>query len=1297
MLKTKIYLYDSTKEADGYRGTDYSAYVLQGNLDTEDITQKLDNAEITLQGLSSKTPFSPGTKFVIDKTHISDLGVETIYATYHMCVEEDIVMQPIMSDNEYFVHNITLYEASIVAQKRLCDNISATYKLKDVSLQENVAFPDRQAQFVNTKSEFETTDNWGYSETGTIIKKTYFRYGKYFDFNGKIEMKTQAGIIPQAGKYYKDVAGFGTNGSYKAKFQLPKLEIRYGWNNHTGFLLIGNASIEWTVEQYSLNGNTIEKTWRGTVHSNSDLSYAKYVIKGLVPSEVQQPTEPPAAFTKHWLIETSTAAEAFAKQYTEETETTPVYETDLIDVLPDKIYTVSVSLHNYENNPPQWTSGNLLIYGTKRYTEANPTRREVRAPGSVTSGSQQIEISDEYLTNENTTASTSFQTYSIATKKILFQSSTAYSALSLINKAVMNSGTYDKVDGVYSGDINARENDNDNGKLLSPAPFYVDPAFLQELSITAVVENFYNQKNLWEILCEVGLYIHAIPEIRFGENDKFMITFNRLGRTDEKQKRFTRNSVMNFVGIENYISSCSSYISNMVQLDGQIEEWTAAKTTQESPLVFNDTCAIVVSKPIIELLKIEVKATKAFTISDGTSTKSIAAGTIADMTSFVFERNIYKCLSIDTKVEPNVGYSLYYDLGKNSIEGCDYRSPTINSGDLQSDYAIKKAIFTAFWGAYLPTPSGKAWSELCVNDFVFRVVYRTKDNVRQNQSRPDIRKYLVASKFDKYPQNWQFNNQQDTLVDSQKFGNMVFGKLIRTGNLTYKTSEWHDESEYDQLRHKGELYRLDDGDLYYVSQVTHTTYTGHIVSDIEFSKDYNELSPIIGIPSEPRFYEISEQSHIARDYSINDFLLVSTDVEYYGTSRKDIKDFTEIKNLLFDKNTFPKFALTAFKGDKDVDKTGERNAGEPFLYKEILSPISAYSSQNTLTYAWDMLDNFSAGDNLSNTRYKDKQVSDNTYRALQAVQYTDTFGRASLLDYFVIKDLPDLTTEQVLKLPESPVTAKYNENTATKVSLSSGVLTISGSSESMYIGETIFLVSGYSATVTEINAPNATLTTKNPLAFGEIPDGTVFTYYSVEQGKVPVDNLTTEITNVVSTFDQNINGRGRVLLKDCRETISVNYNLQMISDSDRFVFSPFLFAQNKVNTKLVLLSEEVNKLSFGYIKDTTIIRPFNKSGTQMTSAMFDLNFYWLDYGFVLDIPTIIDNVNDKHFDGSAGFEQVKAIAVVYDTINAGEDNPGVPFTANNTKFIIARNITGEETQNSWYFYQPKETLFRNKQ
>ena len=38
MFKTKVYLYDSSREDNGYRGEDFSKYVLQGNEDTEDTT-----------------------------------------------------------------------------------------------------------------------------------------------------------------------------------------------------------------------------------------------------------------------------------------------------------------------------------------------------------------------------------------------------------------------------------------------------------------------------------------------------------------------------------------------------------------------------------------------------------------------------------------------------------------------------------------------------------------------------------------------------------------------------------------------------------------------------------------------------------------------------------------------------------------------------------------------------------------------------------------------------------------------------------------------------------------------------------------------------------------------------------------------------------------------------------------------------------------------------------------------------------------------------------------------------------
>lgn len=1303
MLFTRLYLYDKKKESSGYRGEEYSAYVLQGDTYKEDITQQVDSNELTLAGIEKKERFAPGTKFVRDDVYEID-GEETIYSTQHLCVVNDTVSKPILSDDTYYDHNITFYEVSVVGQKRLCDNISATYQLKDVSLTTKAAFDlSKGISAVNTKSEFTPANNWGYTSKGNT-----FRFGKYFEFLGTIEMKTQSGTIPTPTKYYRNVSAFGSAGNYKAKFSIPSLAINYGTNETASFQKIGNASIDWTIEQYSVvDSTTPEKTWRGTVHSNSDLSYAAYAWFGAVVDNPYKYESLPNTIKKEWILERTVYAAAYIKRYTDITAAAPVYETDTIDIVPDKVYKVSVSLHNYEDNAPVWVENNSLIVETIPQ-DGNPIKSETRRPAAMTSSVYFPELSDVSFTSQELVYSTQFQTYSEESKEILFQSATPFSAMALISKACLNSGEYNKVGGVFCLDINARQDNSADGKLLSECPFYVDPEFVDELNTTPVIENFYNQKNLWEILCEVGYYIHAVPEIRFGEDDRFMITFNRLGRTEQKTDNGDKLSVVNFSGIEDYIASCSSYVSNMVQLGGSIEEWVGAKTSKEQPLVYNDTCSIIVSKPIIELLEISVKTIKSLTLAVGSYTKTFSPGDSADMTAFVFERNIYNCLDVSYTVEPNKGYSLYYDLGKNEIGGCDYRSPTVNSGDIQNDYAIKKAIFTAFWGSYVANPTGKAWSALRVNDFVFHVKYRTKDSVRQNQSRPDLRKYLVASKYDKYPQAWQFNNQQDTLVDSEKFGNMIFGKLIRTGNLTYRITEWHADDDYRNLKHKGELYKIND-ELYYVATVSHTKYSSCIVSTIEYSKDYNQLSPIIGIPSEPRFYEISEQSQISRDVAINDFLLLTT--SWLVNIRKDnliIKDIEHIKDVLFGGASglnYAKYAVVALKGDKDNGATGNQFAGQADFYKEVILPVNAYSSQNTLTLSWDMVDNFSAGNKLLEQKYNEKESADTAYRAMQAVQYTDTFGRAMLFDFFLLEDEPNFSSDDILDLPNSPITAKFNSNTATMVSSEDMKFTITNVSESMYIGEIVVYQNRYKATVTEISAPNAIITADSALsqaAFAGIAAESTFSYLSVSKGKTAVTEANILSSNVMDYYDTNYNGRGKILLKDCRESLSFDYNLQMITDSDRFVLSPFLFAPDKKSVKAVLLSEEVNKLSYGYISDTSIIKPKNEKGEQFTSGLFDIPITQNGQYIKIDIFSTFENVSENHFSDEPvpGYTQAKAVAIVYDTIDSSTDNPNVPFTAGKTKFIIARNIAGGDDFGTfdWYIAQPKfEDIFSKRQ
>ena len=65
MIITKIYLYDSMQEENFYRGTDYSAHLLQGVSTDEKLDETLDMAEVTLAGLNFSKEFAPKTKFIL--------------------------------------------------------------------------------------------------------------------------------------------------------------------------------------------------------------------------------------------------------------------------------------------------------------------------------------------------------------------------------------------------------------------------------------------------------------------------------------------------------------------------------------------------------------------------------------------------------------------------------------------------------------------------------------------------------------------------------------------------------------------------------------------------------------------------------------------------------------------------------------------------------------------------------------------------------------------------------------------------------------------------------------------------------------------------------------------------------------------------------------------------------------------------------------------------------------------------------------------------------------------------------
>lgn len=1210
MFKIRLYLYDSTQESNGYRGADLSKYVLQGQQYTEDITQVLDTSEITLAGFPQKESFAPETKFIADIVEFNELN-EISTTTVHLCVASDTPSQPIMSDDTYFDHHISFVEPSVVAQKRLVDNISTTYKLKDVSLQEVPAFPQSVANFNIQSSIYIPEKNFGiYSEKISGIDHSFTVWGKYFQIEGSPYMLTPSG--ERKNMSYLNIADFAVDGGYAARFEIPKLAIYSGVSGGKTFEKIGYASIDYVIEEFTLNDiYNPTNTWRGSFISNS---YLTDKVRGAESD-----------YNGEWLCEKTTARtlsgtttqvlDYYYKKYTDTSVSTPTYITQQIPIQQDRQYKVSISLHLFDDNLPSRSSSSSSNY--YKYTDTSPTDYAYddfytwySVIGTVAVPNLAYNTSSRQMTSQKTNGNVVFTTYSVDTAKIVYASSTPYSALALLQKAIINSSLYEKENGVYIADVNQ-----------SKLPFYIDDKFVDELKDTLIIENFYNQKNLWEIMVEVGNYIHAIPELKFGSDDRFIITFNKLGRTDEqvdKAGKGTKISIFNSRSVEDYISASSSYVTNMVQLGGYIEEWVTPKTTNEQLLVYNDTAELILSKPVIELLNIKVRRN-----SDGA---------IADMTDYIYEKNVYKTLSLDYQVIPNRGIAMYYSLGNNIITGGQYQLPQANT-NIYSDYAFKKIIYCAFNGypSISPAPTSGYWSNIDIKDYTFYVRYRTKDSVRQNHIRPDLRKYLLNTKYDRYPEHNQFNNQQDVVVDSIKFGNNMFGKLIKTGNNSYDIWEWH--TALNDLKHKGELYRINE-ELYYVAKVTHYIYSSYILSKVSYSKDYNELSNIIGIPSEPRFYEISEQSLIWRELAINDVLYLTDDPTQLEYKSNYMFNYDHLADLILGSGTdFAKYAVTVFKGDKDADQY-DQTVGEKDTYIEVLNPINAYSSENTLTYEWDMADNYSAGDKVIDT---DKAE----YNSLRAVGYTDIYGKAPLLDFYIIEDLKTPPTASEIKaFPESPISTKQ--------------------------GETRPFIGDY-------------------------------------------DILATNVKN----YDTNFNGRGIGLLKDCREAMSINFNLQMAVSSDTFVLSPYVYLPKKSNLKLVLLADEVNKLSTGYIDNSAIITPIDKNGNTMaqyfdfTPIKTQTQNSWdstkqITSQFSIDLANILANVNDKHFTGADGFQRIKSIAILCDvSLDTGIDTSvsSIPYK---TQFVVARNIPEfwdrAKATSSWLWGSPKKSeIFKNKQ
>ena len=1228
-IVTKIYKYSSAKEANGYKGEDFSQYVLQTPENQDNLEDTLDTFNITLAGLPFRKEFAPKTGFIIElyDEDIDENGKKVLTLwnkPFHLIVESDVVEQPIISDDTYFNHHISLIEASADAQNRLVDNIAVTYKLQNVTLEEQPTYDlslTSSLKLQNTPSTSTTFEN-NSSAGWTNFHKKYMIQGHKFEWVLPDWYNVEIGgesITPKEWwennvlRFYQDVDI--TENFKTISFPAPMLKCSSSIPNSTGYRKNGYCSIDCVITDLDQSTNKqTTTTIRINPYSgdaNEGWTRDAFDIDTGSSAGVYAPTAY-GWIVSRWHAQYLSADGQFLAYQSKVAESSNSRTNRVIsfDAYPNHSYSISFYLHNFNLSS---ASGSGLRGATSIRLNAKDYAID-NVPAYYSYARTYLgwywhyDNSVNYTNNAQPNASINFQCVRSAGEgKIVFASAPPASAYDLFNKAQLTTQTFMKQE----------------GKIVDETDKQIEltEEDAQMLKDTTIVENFYNQKNLWQVLMDIGKYIHARPKLRFGSNGKYIVDWKYYGSTNQKEDKANNISIYNSRFIEDYISAISSYVSNMVQLGGTIREIVAPKSSSEDYLVYNDVAEIKTSKNIIEIVEMSVinvntGERRGLTGQDiQVQLVQVAGNGVVtplgkqNTTGFIFEEGVYQLLDVSPSTSINKGYAIYYTLGTNIIKGLNYQLPTVNTGDVMNDYAIKNIIGCAF-----NMPNYEDWTQIKVNDYVFDITYRTKDTLRTDQTRPDLRKYIMRTPYDRIPQHNQFANQTDTVIDSVKYGNNIYGTLIRTGNTTYSKVEW--VNDLASLKQSGELYLLND-EWYYVTKVKNTFFTDHIISEVDFSKDFNKLSQIIGIPSEPRFYEISEQSLIKREVVNNDFIVIGTkvvsqkpdDISYIQNKAMSYIGgllMSPINKQLEEGETapseeipfeYPRYAVTTFKND--LDKVVQQNTDT--LEKQILLPTSCYSLENTLTIEWDTVDNFSAGDKVIPTAGGD---SVNTaYNLLEPVKYCDKYGRADMFNFAILLN-PELSYNSVRNLPE------------------------------------------------------------NPIDLSEIGDQLLFGDQNAE---------------FYSSSNSNKN-KGKILLKDNREHICINYNLQALTDSDRFVLSAYLWQQGKKQLRLALLNEEVNKISNATIEDRTIA----VADIPFTYTVDDTN------------KTITINIEKSLRDAGVTDAQIndaKAI-VIYSKIFINDS-----ALSSSRYFVIARNISGlplNEIKQDWFISRYSKSMFEQQ-
>ena len=1008
----------------------------------ERLNDELDSGEIILENMTilTRNAFPPKTKIRLIKQSL--VTGETI-DYYDMLVDHDDV-EEYPQCPELCTHRISIIEASAVAQGLHVDNIALTYELQDVTLNYKTTEPVEieheydfvEAEYTETPT-FESGGNfYDYLNQPIIIgAKTLNRRVCYSfewvendlnDVNNIIKDKEQiregATVeipIPKISCWV-----YGNNGWIRPLYLSTLTTIKGVKKNKNGEILdtFVNLSQEWHPTDFEWFDENVQNTFfkkvgddiyqiglnffdsdKKSTYTNDEelIFYNKYDNSlGLAypfPPRSQAGGHLSGAYPTDYAINDLKIWTNLAKLCT--------FKTGSNGTIKFTIPTLSLQdaeegiYYDFEiKTEPLYLSGLVLDYSTT-------------AEAKVTNASASLKISSTKnlsISSKQIYVKYPFRIGKAVEKKeqeIFKKPKVKYNAYDLLRKALLTTET--KVL-------------NDSSESLSNIKYSIKVDEIEWLGIlksTEIYETVIQGKNLWEVLLIIGKYIHAIPYLEFATNEnKFLLKFKKLGVNTVSEDNSSKISIFNSRNLSEFFSQYDAYASNMFSPQNEIEETVVAKSDDGSYLIQNDNAVLILSKPIMELI----------------SVKMWYDNNEFDITDCIFEESVYRLLSVQSPlfVSPCKGDSLYFKYNTNKIDGLTYVRPSENN---DAPSALKEILRKKAEESEVDIGDYK---NVKFNNFLFKIKYKTQDALRISAFRPDLTEYMKNSSLERYPHHEQFFGQQEKIVDSERFSLNLFGELIRVGNSVYQRQEY---APIGSEKKSGELYLI-NSEPYYVTETHNEYYPDCVLQKVTYSKNFNQLAQIVTIPSEPRFYEIANQSLVTREIRLNDFFKLSV----AGDETKDYgqplflggnQEWSEIlKKLLFDRKNksesnviLPSYAYTRFLssstkfpfliGQAEISNNNaiDKDLLEEREYASCIVPVLKYPIKNGIAFEWDMLDNFSAGDCVSKATKEGAEVD--AYNLMSAVRYVDKYGRAEYFKFMLFSIDKNINQKQAQNLP----------------------------------------------------------------------------------------------------------------------------------------------------------------------------------------------------------------------------------------------------------------------------------------